>query len=256
MLPLDSPRWNALPHAYGVDPPAPSVLRALTPAASEESLSVLWDCFLHQTTVYPATFAATPHLVALLPDLAFAPRVHLLTFLGTVAAYTEAPDLAGLDADIRDWHQAALERAQPLAYEAYGPAVSQDAAPYLFAAIAGLFGHRAAGRFLEGFADEEFAPSCRNCGRQLYVWPSPKGMSVAAEDPSWHPDTRRTDVAPASAKRIASHETFTWLSKLAARRPTDATVRLLPYLFGTAVCPHCETACSLYDRLVEESGAR
>ncbi|WP_340644623.1 hypothetical protein [Phenylobacterium sp.] len=68
MLSLDDPRWSALPHAYGPATDVPGLLRDLarSPGPSgpdSEPFFSLWSCLCHQGDVYPASYAAVPHLV-------------------------------------------------------------------------------------------------------------------------------------------------------------------------------------------------
>ena len=65
MLSLDSPRWNELSHAYGSAADIPALLRALEslPSVDGEPWETLWSSLAHQGDVYPASFAAVPHVV-------------------------------------------------------------------------------------------------------------------------------------------------------------------------------------------------
>jgi hypothetical protein len=76
-LPLDSPRWHELEHAYGKAADMPALLRqlaSLPPAGpDDEPWFSLWSALAHQGDVYPASFAAVPHVVralALAPERA------------------------------------------------------------------------------------------------------------------------------------------------------------------------------------------
>ena len=76
-LPLDSPRWHELEHAYGKATDIPELLRqlaSLPPSGlDDEPWFSLWSALAHQGDVYPASFAAVPHVVralALAPDRA------------------------------------------------------------------------------------------------------------------------------------------------------------------------------------------
>lgn len=105
LLPLDSPHWADLVHAYGEASDIPDLLRRLDalPDAQGESQPWfdLWSALAHQGDVYPATFAALPHIVAALArDPGAAPSVffHFPAWVeicrkrGSVAV---APELAG-----------------------------------------------------------------------------------------------------------------------------------------------------------------
>jgi hypothetical protein len=73
-LPLDSPRWSELDHAYGKAAGIPALLRHLEsfPPSSpdDEPWFSLWSALAHQGDVYPASFAAVPHVVRALAALA------------------------------------------------------------------------------------------------------------------------------------------------------------------------------------------
>lgn len=70
MLSLDDPRWSELQHAYGFASDIPGLLRQLTDTPSSENDKEpwisLWSALAHQDDVYPASFAAVPHVIAAL----------------------------------------------------------------------------------------------------------------------------------------------------------------------------------------------
>ena len=67
MLPLDSETWAKLQDAYGTASEIPELLRQLAsfPAdePDEEPWYTLWSALAHQGDVYPASFAAVPHVI-------------------------------------------------------------------------------------------------------------------------------------------------------------------------------------------------
>jgi hypothetical protein len=71
VLPLDSPLWNELTHAYGSAGDIPALLLQLEsfPESNDyrdEPWFSLWSALAHQGDVYPASFAAVPHVVRIL----------------------------------------------------------------------------------------------------------------------------------------------------------------------------------------------
>jgi len=70
MLDLHSARWTELQHAYGSAADTPALLAALRDlpesAGDSEPWFTLWSSLAHQGDVYPASFAAVPHVVAAL----------------------------------------------------------------------------------------------------------------------------------------------------------------------------------------------
>lgn len=67
MLELDSPRWSELRDAYGSAAKIPALLRQLSALpddnGSSEPWFSLWSALAHQGDVYPASFAAVPHVI-------------------------------------------------------------------------------------------------------------------------------------------------------------------------------------------------
>ena len=70
MLSLNSPRWAELEHAYGNAADTPRLLAqlaALPPSGGDtEPWYPLWSALTHQGSVFSASFAAVPHVVAAL----------------------------------------------------------------------------------------------------------------------------------------------------------------------------------------------
>ena len=71
MLPLESPDWHQLKHAYGLASDIPDLLRKLQqfpphPSADSEPYFSLWSALCHQGDVYTASYAAVPHIVGIL----------------------------------------------------------------------------------------------------------------------------------------------------------------------------------------------
>ena len=70
MLSLDSPLWHGLMHAYGPAADTPRLLRQLEDLPKSDGGSEPWHSIFsslaHQGDVYPASFAAVPHVVRIL----------------------------------------------------------------------------------------------------------------------------------------------------------------------------------------------
>jgi hypothetical protein len=99
MLLLDSPRWAEIHHAYGPADDIPPLLRELqsfpTSDGESEPWFTLWSSLCHQGDVYPASFAAVPHIVGVLatdPVRAGISFFHLPTCI-EIARYRNAFDI-------------------------------------------------------------------------------------------------------------------------------------------------------------------
>jgi len=82
MLELSDPRWGDLRHAYGLASDTPGLLRQLrsdSPSTGRnEPWFTIWSSLAHQGDVYPASFAAVPHVVRI---FAGAPTTSDVSFL-------------------------------------------------------------------------------------------------------------------------------------------------------------------------------
>ena len=72
VLELDDPRWGELRHAYGFASNTPGLLRQLksdsVSTGRNEPWFTLWSSLAHQGGVYPASFAAVPHIIRVLAN--------------------------------------------------------------------------------------------------------------------------------------------------------------------------------------------
>jgi hypothetical protein len=70
VLSLSSPRWQELEHAYGDAGDIPALLEQIAQLPEDKDDSGpwfhLWSALAHQGDVYPASFAAVPHVIAAL----------------------------------------------------------------------------------------------------------------------------------------------------------------------------------------------
>lgn len=123
MLSLDSPRWAELDDAFGETGAVPRLLRVLEaePNVHSESISVepepfgeLGQRICHQLDVYPAAFAAVPHVVRI-ADLATGPIT--LDYFCLPALVHERRDRLGpraCPADLREAYDEAVRRLPSL----------------------------------------------------------------------------------------------------------------------------------------------
>jgi hypothetical protein len=121
-LPLDSPRWGELTHAYGNATDVPELLRQLeefppSPAYDSEPWFSLWSALAHQGDVYSASFAAVPHVVKVLasdPERADANYFHFPAWVEVCRAKAGAkvpPDLVPAYREALDRLPALVARA-------------------------------------------------------------------------------------------------------------------------------------------------
>ncbi len=84
MIALESDEWSRLTHAYGPAENIPALIRALARAVAPDDREI-WDelsgALHHQGSIYPATYAAVPHIVELFIDSPIERRVDVVMFV-------------------------------------------------------------------------------------------------------------------------------------------------------------------------------
>jgi len=164
--PLDSPRWSQLRHAYGPALDTPIRLReAATASAAErhdsEPWFSLWSSLCHQSDVYNASYAASPHLIQIAANSRGRLRsepLHLAVAIEICRHRGQGPTVPD---DLQEMYTEAWKLvprlAEPLLSEPWDPMVS----PVLFGALA-----VAKGRYELGIlaVDSEAPLTCPSCG--------------------------------------------------------------------------------------------
>lgn len=260
MLHLDDERWRSLTHAYGSAVDVPRMVQDLarepTLPGSDKVWTDVWSALCHQGTVYSATYAAVPHLVAIAEHLPPTARREYIYFVGAVAASTDHahPVPAELDDDYFDALGTCLEHAEAALAGAPG---DWHRTLYLLVALSALRGCKRAAAVLERLADRELLPTCPACGGDIYVTVDDQGWYVTADDPVRGGEGQRTQPSGASERRPAAAEEWTdanaprLLSEYAEASGQAVLAEDLHRIEGSIACPRCHATFAMYERLVE-----
>jgi len=116
MLDLSSERWNDLRQAYGNASDVPNLLCQLRTAPSAEGYQSepwywLWSALCHQGDVYPAAYAAIPHIVAITTTKGDRDRLECLNFVGYAEACRHHKRAPSLPPELKADYEAALRDA-------------------------------------------------------------------------------------------------------------------------------------------------
>jgi hypothetical protein len=170
---LDDPRWNNLRHAYGTAGDVPDMLRMLASKSSQQREATwdrLWSALCHQGSIYEATFAAVPHVVAIGVARAIDERLDYCAFVGAVAASAaRAPNEVKCPVDIEFGVRSAIEDAKRMALASWTRDTSPRVALRFAIALAGLRNEVALEDCLQGISDGEQVPGCPHCKREVFV---------------------------------------------------------------------------------------
>ena len=146
MLPLDSPRWSQLTHAYGSAADVPAWLIRLTDLPSSQGNAEpwfsIWSALAHQGDVYVSSYAAVPHVVAALaaaPERADSSYFHFPAWVEICRTKNGPP----IPSDLEAPYFAALRRLPALVASAASNHWSPEFLACCMAAIAAAKGQPA-----------------------------------------------------------------------------------------------------------------
>jgi hypothetical protein len=245
------PDWALLKHAYGAAEDIPDLLAALSPDMKAPVWDPLWSRLCHQGTVYSASFAALPVLLATASEWAPAERVMVLSLAGSiVSGKTVAGDREGL----RTEYQPIRTSLETLARETLRtPALSDTEFIYMAKAVLAFHGDVLWGDHLEGLDDGEFPGRCPTCGHDLYLVIGQDGFFTTAEEWVKRPETRRHPIEPADAADALSGAAA-WLHAEALQASRQALASSIRHLSGSTICPACGTRLSV-EMAIKEGAA-
>jgi len=166
MLDLDSDGWRDLNHAYGSATDIPPLLRQLhsTPVksadAKREPWFTLWSALCHQSDVYPASYAAVPHIVAAAAARLPEHRAEFLLLACTIESMRHKPSSPAVPRELELSYKQALESAIPLALEALRVEPDELWFQALLGSLATLRGFPQLGAAVTDLEREIGCPSC------------------------------------------------------------------------------------------------
>ena len=273
VLPPDSDRWKTLGHAYGSAGDIPAMLRGIRERGclAEDDMELLWGSLYHQGTIYTATYAAAPHVLALIDVLPLKDQHELLTFLGKVAGSWDG-DL--IPDDLRPAYKETILAAASKATALLGsPDLDSVQFTYLLLSVAALIGNRELSELLEAaLVNEEVWARCPYCADSLRFDTAGAPFRVRAVNELSPMDlealseevlTDFTDseegidppviVSPAQpseaawAGNVGTENALEWLYGAALRANEEQTAQKIRSLFGHCECPTCRRTIAVME---------
>lgn len=249
MLTFDSRVWSDLHHAYGPASSIPALLLRLRVNPDTDTWDEIWSHLCHQGTVYTATYAAVPHIAAILQDANTRAKLDLVRFLGAVAGSIDRspiPDF--LDADYVASIRTAAQTAKDLLDNRQW---DQTEFIYLLESVAALHGCTGPGRLLHHLADGELQTYCPECKQFLVASVRSSGFFICAADQYCKPTSHETEVRPCDLNPARggsepdSASNLSWLVASAIQADQAEVAFWLSCLYGLARCPQCSVTFDL-----------
>jgi hypothetical protein len=153
MLPLDSPAWADLDHAYGEASDVPDLLD-LTEQGDEEAEEELWAALWHEGEVFTASYAALPHLIRMVASESESVSIWLLYLVARIETSRLADLGPPIPENLRGPYQRALRSIPTLAARLLERPRSEESCRIIFAAIASYAGHPALGTAITRLSPE------------------------------------------------------------------------------------------------------
>lgn len=230
--------WSTLKHAYGSATDLPALLAALSPDPDASVWYELWSRLCHQGTVYSASFAALPVLLAAAEQWKPTERAQPIALASSI--------LASKDAALRsvEWM---IPRFQHLCRESLAASgVSQVEFIYLLQAARSLDGDRFWGQKLDYLVSGEFPGACPHCGMELHLVIGEYGFFTTTEEWIHHPEGRRTAIEP---KDGMLPEVGQWMFERAKAAQQDEVAKWISHVFGNSACPSCGSGIAVPDAI-------
>jgi hypothetical protein len=163
MLSLSDPTWARLEEAYGSAQGIPKLLSYLAEhPGDKEAWNDAWSSLCHQETIYSASVAATPHLVAIARHLPMKQRLDPLILVGSIAVCVGKPPKV-VYGD-RDFTAAKTEAIKLLAEAVSAGGLKREDLRHALGALAGLLGDAKLANILFRL---DLAITCSNCGAEM-----------------------------------------------------------------------------------------
>ncbi|MEU6764077.1 hypothetical protein ABZ916_16320 [Streptomyces sp. NPDC046853] len=240
--------WPQLSHAYGPAADLPAQLERLASAPTPESWNDLWSALCHQSSVYPASFAALPWLAGVAGGQDREQAGNALALAGAIMAGVDQPHGAG---DVRAEHAADIAVLASLADARLRTAEDPAEYAYLLEAVLsfeGVAGWRET--LAQGLMNEEYEVTCPQCAAELFLVLGEPGFFSCTGDYALSDDTTVVETRPL---RPANPADLTGIGRrlhdLARTDEQQTVARALTHLFGQATCPACETSFSVEARV-------
>ncbi len=251
MLDLNSDRWIQLQSASGHSRVVPDLIQSLSKRYNQNDWDEVWQQISHQQTLYPAAYAAFPHLLRLGRTHGIQSSADFLYSCGYIAAPFECveptPDdlAAEFNEALRVAGEIALAAARQTTYS------TEDYPCVLFAAGA-LNGHTAhASKIASCLFDSSAELTCPACNAYLCGDFEEENLYFRCPENNSFPIGDLAQAIPRTYVHSDNpKDAFGWFASLCVEAKQSHTLSKLCCLYGCTKCPKCEIKISIMERML------
>jgi len=271
MLELTKEKWAKIDNPYGNSENIPGLIKTLEKTLDKEIFEELVSGYMyHQGSLYTATFAAFPYLMQIAENTGNMDfRLDTLLNLGVILSeYTGDNEMnqifenSELDTetvkDIKNSFKIAFKRLNSMAESLMGTILQKKESDkrYFLLALATANSVYEVSSVLWKYSDnEEYVCVCPECEEEFFLWENNGKLDLYTEDPVFEKDQKKYPVQPAGlnktdySKEIIPSKNYEWLSYYIDKLNIESLKVTINYLFGTVVCPCCETKFKVFENL-------
>lgn len=274
MLPLTSlDIWNQL-ETYGNAGEIPALIERLDKNVSTEILNeICWDYIYHQHSLYEATFATIPYLIAICEkssDQKF--RKETFINIGIILSEMDIGDVllyktfedSTIDTEtvnlIINSYRHAFAQLNAIGQSLFNivPEMDEEDKRYFLASLATACERYDIAKIFCNYSDnDEYMCACPDCGSEFYVWNKDNKLILYVNDPVFNKEQSGYSITPTSLSVVPSLENisitnhFEWLLFYIKRLGIESLKPIIGYLFGDTKCPECEGEFNVFDAVRE-----
>ncbi len=230
------PDWRTLRHAYGSAEDIPELLDQLSPDEKAPMWDELWSRVCHQDSVYSASFAVLPYLLAAASKWQPSQRVMPLMLASHIVA---SRDVEGSREQLIAEHLPVVGELHDLTL---GTLASGPFRPtefiYLVQAALAFRGDRLWGYEFERINGDDFDGRCPHCGVHLYIVAGEDGFFCTTKSWVKPPATRGGQpVSPCAPTQLP--QVGQWIHDQCLACSQGVLATSICHLFGSSICPKC-----------------
>ena len=230
------PEWGTLRHAYGSAEDIPGLLDQLSPDQKAPVWDELWSRVCHQDSVYSASFAVLPYLLAAASKWPPFQRVQPLNLAsGIVGSWDVEGSREQLIAEhlpvVAELHKLTLDMLASVKFE-------RTDYVYMLQAALAFHGDRLWGCELSRIVDGEFDVRCPHCNAGFYIVLEDDRIFCTTEGWGKPSATRRElPISPCAPTQLP--QVGQWLHEQCLASDHGPLAPTICHLFGSSRCPKC-----------------